>query len=59
VNRENPEKTEKSDEPKRELVTHRIKLPHQEEGGPNYIGIIIGPKAKTLRDMEDKTGCRI
>jgi hypothetical protein len=34
-------------------------LPLASESGINYISIIIGYKAKNLREMEDKSGCRI
>lgn len=39
--------------------SHRIDIPIAEYPPYNFIGLIIGPRGKTQKDMENKTGCKI
>ncbi|KAL7534415.1 hypothetical protein ACHAXR_005860 [Thalassiosira sp. AJA248-18] len=37
----------------------KISIPVEEYPTYNFIGLIIGPRGKTQKDMENKTGCKI
>jgi splicing factor 1 len=37
----------------------KIPIPVEEHPTYNFIGLIIGPRGKTQKDMENKTGCKI
>eukprot|EP00559_Dactyliosolen_fragilissimus_P005218 CAMPEP_0184860596 /NCGR_PEP_ID=MMETSP0580-20130426/5459_1 /TAXON_ID=1118495 /ORGANISM="Dactyliosolen fragilissimus" /LENGTH=854 /DNA_ID=CAMNT_0027357761 /DNA_START=69 /DNA_END=2633 /DNA_ORIENTATION=- len=37
----------------------KIRIPVDEHPTYNFIGLIIGPRGKTQKDMENKTGCKI
>ena len=39
--------------------SRRIHIPVEEFPTYNFIGLIIGPRGKTQKDMESKTGCKI
>ncbi|KAL3812002.1 hypothetical protein ACHAXA_009620 [Cyclostephanos tholiformis] len=39
--------------------SRRIHIPVEEFPTYNFIGLIIGPRGKTQKDMENKTGCKI
>lgn len=39
--------------------SRKIKIPVEEHPTYNFIGLIIGPRGKTQKDMESKTGCKI
>lgn len=39
--------------------SRRIHIPIEEYPTYNFIGLIIGPRGKTQKDMESKTGCKI
>ena len=39
--------------------SRRIDIPIAEYPTYNFIGLIIGPRGKTQKDMENKTGCKI
>jgi splicing factor 1 len=37
----------------------KIRIPIEEHPQYNFIGLIIGPRGKTQKDLESKTGCKI
>eukprot|EP00978_Attheya_sp_CCMP212_P046920 scaffold420312_cov31-Attheya_sp.AAC.1 len=37
----------------------KIYVPVEKHPTYNFIGLIIGPRGKTQKDMENKTGCKI
>ena len=39
--------------------TRKIYIPVEEHPTYNFIGLIIGPRGKTQKEMENKTGCKI
>jgi splicing factor 1 len=39
--------------------TRKIHIPVEKHPTYNFIGLIIGPRGKTQKDMENKTGCKI
>jgi hypothetical protein len=39
--------------------TAKIRIPVEEHPQYNFIGLIIGPRGKTQKDLENKTGCKI
>jgi len=39
--------------------TRKIPIPIEEHPTYNFIGLIIGPRGKTQKEMENKTGCKI
>ena len=39
--------------------SRKIRIPVEEYPTYNFIGLIIGPRGKTQKDMEGKTGCKI
>lgn len=39
--------------------TNKIRIPIEEHPQYNFIGLIIGPRGKTQKELEAKTGCKI
>jgi len=39
--------------------SRKIRIPVEDHPTYNFIGLIIGPRGKTQKDMEGKTGCKI
>mmetsp|Transcript_7008 Transcript_7008/g.8125 ORF Transcript_7008/g.8125 Transcript_7008/m.8125 type:complete len:672 (-) Transcript_7008:268-2283(-) len=39
--------------------TKKIRIPIEEHPQYNFIGLIIGPRGKTQKELESKTGCKI
>ncbi|KAL3906437.1 MAG: hypothetical protein SGARI_004010, partial [Bacillariaceae sp.] len=39
--------------------TQKIRIPIEEHPQYNFIGLIIGPRGKTQKELESKTGCKI
>jgi splicing factor 1 len=39
--------------------TKKIRIPIEEHPNYNFIGLIIGPRGKTQKELEAKTGCKI
>ena len=39
--------------------TKKIRIPIEEHPTYNFIGLIIGPRGKTQKELESKTGCKI
>jgi len=39
--------------------SRKIRIPVEDHPTYNFIGLIIGPRGKTQKDMESKTGCKI
>ena len=39
--------------------TNKIRIPIEQHPTYNFIGLIIGPRGKTQKDLEAKTGCKI
>jgi splicing factor 1 len=39
--------------------TKKIRIPVEEHPQYNFIGLIIGPRGKTQKELESKTGCKI
>jgi splicing factor 1 len=39
--------------------TNKIRIPIEEHPQYNFIGLIIGPRGKTQKELENKTGCKI
>ena len=37
----------------------KIRIPVEQHPTYNFIGLIIGPRGKTQKDLESKTGCKI
>jgi splicing factor 1 len=40
-------------------ITRKIRIPIEEHPNYNFIGLIIGPRGKTQKELEAKTGCKI
>jgi splicing factor 1 len=39
--------------------SNKIRIPIEEHPQYNFIGLIIGPRGKTQKELESKTGCKI
>lgn len=39
--------------------TNKIRIPVEDHPQYNFIGLIIGPRGKTQKELEAKTGCKI
>ncbi|KAG7353445.1 splicing factor 1 helix-hairpin domain containing protein [Nitzschia inconspicua] len=39
--------------------TNKVRIPVEEHPQYNFIGLIIGPRGKTQKELESKTGCKI
>ena len=39
--------------------TKKVRIPIEEHPQYNFIGLIIGPRGKTQKELESKTGCKI
>jgi hypothetical protein len=39
--------------------TKKIRIPIEQHPNYNFIGLIIGPRGKTQKELENKTGCKI